>query len=117
MASYGNNRYWRVEDVVFDMNTDEFIVNKDTNMNLTQYYQEKYGLTVTKKKTPLFKASLNENKKKGGESQPKKEEMEILLLPEFCFISGLPDDFDERKRRDVSAQTIVNPGIKQERIM
>ena len=42
--------------------------------------------------------------------------MEILLLPEFCMMSGLPDDFDERKRRDVSSKTIIAADVKKQRI-
>jgi hypothetical protein len=64
----------------------------------------------------MFKCSLNENKKKGGESQPKEEEKTVLLIPEFCLLSGLPDDFDEMKRREVSKYTIVAPDVKKTRI-
>jgi len=116
MANYGNHRYWRIEDVKFDLDTDQFIVNKDTNETLSQYYLAKYKLKIAKPKAPLFKAVLNEIKKKGGDSQPKKEEMDILLVPEFCLMSGLPDDFDERKRREVSGKTIVAADIKKNRI-
>lgn len=39
MSDYGNSRYWRIDDILFDMNTDEIIINKDTNSNLTEYYK------------------------------------------------------------------------------
>jgi len=47
-------------------------------------------LTVTKPKQPLIKVQS----KKGGS--------EIILLPEFCLMTGIPDDFDEFKRKKVS---------------
>ena len=87
MANYGNHKYWRVEDVIFDINPDEFIVNKDKNENLTEYYKSKYHLNIENKRQPLFKASLNDFKKKG---EGDKEEMPVLLFPEFCKMSGLP---------------------------
>jgi hypothetical protein len=31
-----------------------------------------------------------------------KDAKESILIPEFFLMSGLPDDFDERKRRDIS---------------
>lgn len=40
----------------------------------------------------------------------------MLLIPEFCLLSGLPDDFDEMKRREVSKFTIVGPDVKKGRI-
>ena len=40
----------------------------------------------------------------------------MLLVPEFCKMSGLPDDFDEFKRREVSKHTIINPDVKKARI-
>jgi hypothetical protein len=64
MANYGTNRYWRVEDVVFDTNTDEIIINKDTNQTLSEYYQAKYNITIKNKKQPLLKARTRERLKK-----------------------------------------------------
>jgi hypothetical protein len=65
MANYGNHKYWRIEDVIFDINPDTFIVNKDSNENLTEYYATKYNLKIENKKQPFFLASLNDFKKKG----------------------------------------------------
>ena len=66
MANYGNHRYWRVEDIEFDQDTERFVVNKETNQTLSQYYKEKYNMAIEKPKQPLIKAKLNEVKKKGG---------------------------------------------------
>ena len=35
MANYGNHKYWKIEDVVFDVNPDDYVVNKDTNETLS----------------------------------------------------------------------------------
>lgn len=31
------------------------------------------------------------------------------MLPELCLMTGLPEDMDEYKRRDISQITIVGP--------
>lgn len=79
MANYGNHKYWRIEDVIFDVNPDTFIVNKDSNENLTEYYAAKYNLKIENKKQPFFLASLNDFKKKGEEKD--KDEMPVYLIP------------------------------------
>lgn len=56
MSDYGNSRYWRIDDIVFDMNTDEIIINKDTNTSLTEYYRTRYSIDITNKKQPLIRA-------------------------------------------------------------
>ena len=40
----------------------------------------------------------------------------IVLVPELLLMSGLPDEFDERKRREVSDFTIVPPSQKMKEI-
>jgi hypothetical protein len=39
-----------------------------------------------------------------------------MLIPELLLMSGLPDDFDERKRREISDATIVSPAEKAREI-
>ena len=55
------------------------------------YYKNKYNINITKPKQPLLKA---ENKKQGG--------IQILLVPELCLMTGIPEDFDEYKRKQIS---------------
>ena len=66
------------------------------------YYKNKYGITIKKPKQPLLKV---ENKKKDG--------IEILLVPELCLMTGIPDDFDEFKRKKISEQTILDARTKK----
>jgi hypothetical protein len=56
---------------------------------------------------PLIKARPDDKKDK---------DKEIILVPELLLMSGLSDDFDERKRREVSECTIVNPASKLKEI-
>lgn len=64
MANYGTNRYWKVEAVLFDTNTDDIVIDKNTNQTLGEYYQKKYDLTIKNKKQPLLKAYARERFRK-----------------------------------------------------
>jgi hypothetical protein len=74
-------------------------------LNLFEYYRQTYGITVQNKRQPLLKATSGEGKKK---------QTDIILIPEFMLMSGLPDNFDERKRREISERTITDPRKKLE---
>lgn len=54
----------------------------------------KYGLTVKAKKQPLIEAKDRNNRT-------------VLLIPEFCLLTGLSNDIDDRKRREISKFTNV----------
>lgn len=71
-----------------------------------EYYQSKYSITIKKPKQPLLKV---ENKRQGG--------IEILLVPELCLMTGIPEDFDEFKRKKISEQTILDAYTKRKEIM
>lgn len=111
MSNYGTNRYWKIEGVMFDTNVDEIIVNKDTNQTLAEYYNSKYNLTIKNKKQPLLKARTRDRLRK----QDKEEEM-ALLVPELLLLTGIPENFEERLRRNVSDMTIRPPEEKLAKI-
>lgn len=110
MSDYGNSRYWKIDDIVFDTNTDEIIIDKESNKSLTEYYKEKYMININNKRQPLIKAFLKEKKYKGKEEEPS------ILIPEIMLMTGLPEDFDERLRRNISEATIKQPGDKLDRV-
>lgn len=109
MANYGNSRYWVIQEVVFDVNFECKSIGGEEGLTLTEYYLKNYGLRINNLKQPLLKASLNG-------SASRKIGKEAFLIPEFLLMSGLPEDFDERKRRDISQHTIVEPSEKLKRI-
>lgn len=91
MSNYGKSKYYVIEEVIFDENIETYkFENKGVTLNLFEYYRQTYGITVHNKRQPLLKASSGEGKKK---------KTDIILIPEFMLMSGLPDNFDERKRR------------------
>lgn len=38
------------------------------------------------------------------------------LVPELCLMTGIPDNFDEQRRKSVSQNTILNPSDKAKEI-
>jgi hypothetical protein len=64
-------------------------------------------LEITNKKQPLLKV----------ESKRRNNEFQILLVPEFCLMTGIPEHFDEFRRKKISENTIKRPDEKQKEIL
>lgn len=47
------------------------------------------------------------------ESRAKKEGDKCILVPEMCAMTGIPDNFDEFKRKKISQATIKEPRDKK----
>jgi len=47
------------------------------------------------------------------ESKAKKEGDRCVLIPELCLMTGIPDSFDEFKRKKISEATIKTPNEKK----
>ena len=92
MANYGKNSYYIIEEILFETPLDGYtFFDGKEQVSLTQYYKSHYNLTINVSKQPLIKAALDK--------KAKEKNMEVILVPELLLISGLPDNFDERKRR------------------
>ncbi len=106
MANYGKNRCYVIESVVFDVALESYQFTHDgRTVNMLEYYSHTYDITIQSKRQPLIKARSNGKTKE-------KERGDLILVPELCLMGGLPDDFDERKRREISEYTITNPSVK-----
>jgi hypothetical protein len=105
MTNYGKAAYYRIEEVVFD--DIDTIKLEDASLTLREYYQKKYDLNITNKKQPLLKV----------ESRRKNTDFQILLVPEFCLMTGIPENFDEFRRKKISESTIKQPQEKQKEIL
>lgn len=68
-------------------------------MSFIEYYQKNYNLKINSKRQPVLKAIPNGMRKNKDKTKTQKP---MILIPEFLLMSGLPDDFDEKKRRDIS---------------
>ena len=106
MTNYGKTSYHKIEEIVFqDL---ENIQLEDANLSLREYYLQKYGITIKNSKQPLLRV---ESKRKGN------KEFQIYLVPELCLMTGIPDNFDEFRRKKISEQTIKGPDEKQREIL
>ena len=105
MTNYGRSRYYRVEDVDFRKPAEVTLDNKGTT--LLDYYRIKYNMSIKNLKQPLLRV---EDRKRKVEEGP------VLLVPEFCLLTGIPDTFDEFRRKKVSEATIKNPHDKLKEI-
>lgn len=91
MTNYGRTSYQRIEDVVFqDL---ESVQLDDASVNLREYYQQKYNISIKSSKQPLLRV---ESRKKGG------KEYLTYLVPELCLMTGIPENFDEFRRKKIS---------------
>ncbi len=116
LAMYGNYRYWRIDDIIFDRDCDslEFyderslLLAENNNQNnaiatqphkytISQYYKERYNMKVTKPRQPL----IIHNQLRTGKM--------FYILPEFCVMTGIPEDITEMTRKKVTDLCIKQP--------
>jgi len=59
MANYGKGTYYVIEEVVYDTPIEKyFFVHNNTEINLIDYYQKTYGISISLKQ-PLLRAASN----------------------------------------------------------
>ena len=94
IANYGNKNVHKIDDVVFDKNVSNvymiFRKNKleKEEMNLCQYFERNYKITIKDKNQPLFVKNVLKNQTL----------THIFLVPELClstkiYDSNTKDDF------------------------
>lgn len=104
MTNYGKKTFYRIIEVQFKRMQD---VPIDENTNMLQYYEKKYSIVIQNPKQPLL---LAENKVK--RKQTNGTEQPTYLVPQLCLMTGIPDNFDESRRKSVSQNTILHPNDK-----
>lgn len=106
MTNYGRCTFYRILDIDFK-SMNEVRVSQECP-TLKDYYQRKYGITVKNEGQPLLQAQNKIRRKEltGSTQGP------TYLIPELCQMTGIPDDFDETRRKKISEATILNPADK-----
>jgi hypothetical protein len=94
MSNYGKSNYYKISDIEFK---DIESVYLDDKLSLVDYYDQKYKHKVKNFKQPLL---VTEGRDK---TKP------TYLLPELMLMTGIPDNFDEMRRKKISEKTIKNP--------
>lgn len=96
MTNYGKLRYERIADINFEP-LDSLKLEGEDSMKLLEYYKQKYNIAIKKEKQPVL---IAEEKVKGHL---------VYLVPELMRMTGIPDTFDESRRKKISESTIKEP--------
>ncbi|XP_059910115.1 piwi-like protein 2 [Gadus macrocephalus] len=91
-----NNRTYRIDDIEWKKAPkDAFTLADGSNTTFVDYYSKNYGITIKELDQPLLVNRPKERSNPGG----KQITGEILLVPELCFMTGIP----ERMKKDFRA--------------
>lgn len=109
VASYGNNRRYRIDDVDFKLSVDSPFPDPHYK-NFAEYYQEKYKKNIQFSNQFLL---ISKTKFVKYNKDHKREiiENEVHLVPELLQPTGLTDQMksDFRIMKDVGRETIMFP--------
>jgi aubergine-like protein len=100
-----NNKTYRIDDIEWNTHpTDTFEV-KGEKVTFKDYFKNNYGLDVKDLKQPLLVSKPRDKDKRRGMSG------NILLLPEFCSITGLSEQIRANftVMKDLGQHTRVGP--------
>ena len=92
MTNYGKTRYYKVEEILF-LNLEMVYLDGDKT-NIIDYYKDKYQIELKSKSQPIL------------EVENKRSSTKTYLLPELCLMTGIPENFDEMRRKRISEATI-----------
>lgn len=92
MTNYGKTRYYKIEEILF-LNLEMVYLDGDQT-NIIDYYKDKYQIELKSKSQPIL------------EVENKRSSTKTYLLPELCLMTGIPDNFDEMRRKRISDATI-----------
>lgn len=108
-----NNKTYRVDDIDWDKHpTDSFSKADGTTITFKEYYEAVYEQKVKDDKQPLLISRPKEKDRKRGMSGP------ILLLPEFCVITGLSDEIRANfsVMKDLAQHTRISPAARAQNL-
>uniref|UniRef100_A0A672I995 Piwi-like RNA-mediated gene silencing 2 n=1 Tax=Salarias fasciatus TaxID=181472 RepID=A0A672I995_SALFA len=84
-----NNRTYRVDNIEWEKSPrDSFTLMDGSTTTFADYYSKNYGITIKELDQPLLLHRPKERSKPGGKQLITGE---ILLVPELCFMTGIPD--------------------------
>lgn len=101
-----NNKTYRIDDIDWEKHpTDSFTKADGSTITFKAYYEAVYERKVADDNQPLLISRPKEKDKKRGMSGP------ILLLPEFCSITGLSDEIRNNYSvmKDLNQHTKISP--------
>lgn len=83
-----NNKTYRIDDIDWTKKpADKFQRHDGSEISYSQYYKERYGITIKDQQQPLIiSMPSKQDQRRYGRTEP------ILLIPEICNMTGLSDD-------------------------
>lgn len=102
MTNYGKARYIRIDDILFENVDTQCLPGTETT--LRKFYEEKYSIKIENARQPLLVV------------KDKRKPEPDLMVPQLCLMTGIPDSFDEFKRKKISESTIKSPAEKKKEI-
>ena len=87
MANYGPHRTYKVHQIKWNMNPEEYIFDhgdERARTNMIDYFKTAYNVTIKAKNQPLFEI--------------RQKRQNIYLPPELCTLVGIPAKIRENKR-------------------
>lgn len=102
-----NNRSYRIDDFDFERSPKTSFDVNGRDMSIIDYYKEQYNIKIQDENQPMIVC-----RKEMRLSGRPKQEIEILLVPELCYMTGLGDEQrrDFRVLKDMSTYTKMSPG-------
>ena len=106
-----NNKNYRIDDIAWNITpTSSFTNSKGESVSFVDYYKIQYKLDIQDKLQPML---VHRPKRSTQRTQRVKEgrEIEICLVPELCYLTGLSDSLrsDFRTMKEIKDHTCVPP--------
>ncbi|XP_015783387.1 piwi-like protein 1 [Tetranychus urticae] len=101
-----NNKTYKIDDIAFERTAGDFTFERgNTTTSLADYYRGQYNLSIRDGTQPLLLVQPTERQMRGGDKK------EILLVPEFCLMTGLTDLMarDNQFKRALGDLTRLDP--------
>lgn len=81
------NRTYKIREIAMDKTPEfSFPLRNGSSMTIFEYHKDMYGIEIQDRKQPLLVAEVKQFPEAFG------VEVEILLVPELCFICGLTEN-------------------------
>ncbi|KAM9391511.1 piwi-like protein 1 [Pholidichthys leucotaenia] len=108
-----NNKTYRIFDIAWDHTPNNTFRRGETDISFANYYKTQYGLEITDGAQVLLVSKVKKRLPDG-----RTIEEEIMLVPEFCFLTGLTDQMrkDVRMMRDFSEHIRLTPEQREGRL-
>ncbi|KAI7797911.1 piwi-like protein 1 [Triplophysa rosa] len=108
-----NNKTYRIDDIAWDQNPNNTFKRGDADISFRNYFKTQYGLDITDGNQVLLVSRV---KRLGPSGRPPPGP--ALLIPEFCYLTGLTDKMrsDFNIMKDLATHTRLSPEQRESRI-